>query len=61
MHRGVDGYSRLPVFLHASSNNRGCTMCEPASHARHASHARQTREACRKCEARREALATRET
>ena len=39
----------------------GCTMCEPASHARHASHARQTREACRKCEARREALATRET
>ena len=41
--------------------HRGCTMCEPASHARHASHARQTREACRKCEARREALATRET
>lgn len=26
MHGGVDGYSRLPVFLHPSSNNRATTV-----------------------------------
>lgn len=26
MHGGVDGYSRLPVFLHASSNNQAATV-----------------------------------
>ena len=26
VHGGVDGYSRLPVFLHASCNNRATTV-----------------------------------
>ena len=26
MHRGVDGYSRLPLLLHASSNNQAATV-----------------------------------
>ena len=26
MHRGVDGYSRLPVLLYASSNNQAATV-----------------------------------
>ena len=26
MHGGVDGYSRIPVYLHASNNNRGETV-----------------------------------
>ena len=28
MHGGVDGYSRLPVFLHCSNNNRADTVVE---------------------------------
>lgn len=26
VHGGVDGFSRIPVFLHASSNNRAATV-----------------------------------
>ena len=26
IHAGVDGYSRIPVYLHASSNNRATTV-----------------------------------
>ena len=27
MHGGVDGYTRIPVFLHAGTNNRAETVC----------------------------------
>jgi hypothetical protein len=26
IHGGIDGYSRIPVFLHASANNRAATV-----------------------------------
>ena len=26
VHGGVDGYSRIPVYLHCSNNNRACTV-----------------------------------
>ena len=26
VHAGVDGYSRVPVFLHCSNNNKACTV-----------------------------------
>ena len=28
MHAGVDGYSRVPVFLHCSNNNRVSTVLD---------------------------------
>ena len=28
MHAGVDGYSRVPVFLHCSNNNRASTVLD---------------------------------
>ena len=28
VHAGVDGYSRVPVFLHCSNNNKACTVLE---------------------------------
>ena len=28
MHAGVDGYSRVPVFLHRSNNNRASTVLD---------------------------------
>lgn len=28
IHGGIDGYSRMPVYLHASDNNRSCTVLQ---------------------------------
>ena len=28
VHVGVNGYSRVPVFLHCSNNNKACTVLE---------------------------------
>lgn len=28
VHAGVDGYTRLPIYLHASSNNKAATVLQ---------------------------------